>query len=83
MWMHSGDWTSGPVSWVWYVAGHTLWWSLMIVGAIALVFWSRRLACRDDQGEQSGRAIEILAERYARGEITQEEFELRRRVLRN
>ena len=83
MWMHSGEWASGPVPWVWYMVGHTLWWSLMIVGVIALVYWFRRLARRDEHAGRPDRAIDILAERYARGEITQEEFELRRRVLRD
>ena len=39
MWMHSGEWLSGPIPWIWYALGHTLWWSLMIVGVVGLMTW--------------------------------------------
>ncbi|MDT8901421.1 SHOCT domain-containing protein [Anaeroselena agilis] len=52
-----------------------LFWGLLIWGGIVLVrklSWSshpNRLA------PESGKALEILKERYAKGEITREEFE--------
>jgi putative membrane protein len=60
--------------------GHLLWWALIIVGAIALVRWLMRDASRSgDAGE--GRALSILKERYARGEIDKAEFDSRKRDL--
>jgi putative membrane protein len=59
-----------------------LWWVLIIVAILALVKWlasssstsaSRRVA------EKS--ALDILKERYARGEIEQEEFQRKKREL--
>ena len=60
---------------------------LMLVfwgGVIALAVWAiRSLAGRGAPYEPlASRAMEILEERYARGEITREELEERRSVLR-
>lgn len=59
---------------VWMV----LWWAVLIVGIVLLVKWvgGDRSAARPDKS-----ALEILKERYARGEIEQAEFEQKRREL--
>ncbi len=54
-----------------------LWWLLLIVGVALLVKW---LLGGTTRGRRTG-AREILAERYARGEIEREEFESRTRDL--
>ena len=82
MWMHSWEWPGAHLPWVWYAIGHSLWWLIMIVVLAALIVWVRRVAGRPDRCGPTARAMEVLAERYARGEITQDEFEQRRRVLR-
>lgn len=58
-----------------------LFWVLLIAGAIVLL---RRLRARDlDPGNRPERpgALDILKERYARGEIDREAFEQMRRDL--
>lgn len=74
---------------MWY--GFGSWWMLIWMllfwaGVIALIVWAIRAA--SDRPEPSrpqphgqSRALEILEERYARGEIDREEFEERRRAL--
>ncbi len=57
-----------------------LWWVLLVLVIVVLVRWlagggSRRY------GDSSDRAIDILRERYARGEISKEEFDARKRDL--
>ena len=58
-------------------------WALIIVGVVALVTW----LVRGSQGGQAGgtsgvnRPLEILKERYARGEISREEYERMRQDL--
>lgn len=56
-----------------------LWWALVIVGIALLVKW---LFGTTAGGRPAGGARDILAERYARGEIDREEFENRKRDLR-
>jgi putative membrane protein len=69
-------------------------WGGWIVGALMmLLFWGglvalvvflvRGFGSRPSQGHEQKRpdATEILAERFARGEISEDEFEQRKRVL--
>ena len=52
-----------------------LFWVVLIVGAVLLVRWM------SDQQKTGKSALEILQERYARGEIQREEYEQKRRDL--
>jgi putative membrane protein len=81
-----GDWTWGmhPMSWMWGAWGlgmmvvMLVFWGLVIAGIVLAIRW---LA---GQGERSrgDRALGILRERYARGEIDKDEFEAKQRDLR-
>lgn len=53
-------------------------WIVLIWGAVAFFFWRRRGWRRDPS--VSGEAV--LAERFARGEITEDEYRERLRVLK-
>lgn len=55
-----------------------LWWGLIIVGIVALVRW---LMPSQGGGAPDTSALDILRERYARGEIEKEEYETMRRDL--
>lgn len=72
MWGWDGSWGMG---WGWFGLVHLLWWLVLVAGAVVLV---RALA-----GRRSGRdrAMDILRERYARGEIDRSEYEERRKQL--
>ena len=77
MWGHMDGWGPG---WGWFAAGHVLWWVVLVVALIALLRWALR---RD--GPRAGspdRAMDVLRERFARGEIDETEFEARKRALR-
>jgi putative membrane protein len=61
----------------WYGYG----WVYALLGVIALVV-ILYLVLRDQRAQEKGdRALEILKERYAKGEITKEEFEEMRKNL--
>lgn len=57
-----------------------LWWALIIVGIVALVKWVMSSGA-GGRSSGDGRALDILKERYARGEIDQEEYDKKRRDL--
>jgi putative membrane protein len=77
-WM-TGGWTTGATPW-WGLLSPLF--GLLVVGGLALiVVWALRRG--DDTGGACGdeRALTILKERYARGELSHEEYERMRRVL--
>jgi len=81
MWMDYGHmgWGSGSGGMLGF-APMALWWVVLIVAAVLLVKWLFN-AGTGRRGAEVGGAREILAERYARGEIDREEFEKKRRDL--
>lgn len=54
-----------------------LFWGLVIVAIVAGVWWLARRSL----SKPADAALAVLRERYARGEITREEFEERRKDL--
>jgi putative membrane protein len=79
-----GDWGWGmhPMSWMWGAWGlgmlvmMVVFWGLVIAGIVLAIRW---LA---GQGARPDRALDILRERYARGEINKDEFDAKQRDLR-
>lgn len=77
------QWSMHPMMFMWGAGGLVMmlmmlaFWALVIAGLILGVRW---LA---GQGREAGRdeALEILRQRYARGEIDKQEFETRKRDL--
>ncbi|MFB6069551.1 MAG: SHOCT domain-containing protein [Halanaeroarchaeum sp.] len=62
-----------------FLFGGILWPLLLLGGLFALVYWAFGGEARRSRGTDP--AVETLRERYARGEISEEEFETRRRRL--
>ena len=77
-----GDMGSMGWGWGWGMLGAVhmvLWWVLIILGIAVLAKW---LFGGASGGERTGgRALEVLKERYARGEIGKDEFEQKKRDL--
>jgi putative membrane protein len=57
-----------------------LWWILIIVAIVALIRWVTHTSANREPPREN-RALEVLKERYARGEIGKEEFEQKKRDL--
>jgi uncharacterized membrane protein len=68
-----GDLTNGTI-----VNGMLQFWLLAVVGVALLM-----MAIRRDITTNTGAALNVLDERFARGEIDREEYESRERILRN
>jgi putative membrane protein len=69
---------------VWHMDDGMGWW--MVIGSFwfllfgVAIFWAvARATERPQQGERGESALEILRKRYARGEITKEQFDQMRR----
>jgi putative membrane protein len=59
-----------------------IFWVLVIVGMVFLIKWLIQTTSMGKAAEQTGsRAVEILKERYARGEIDKVEFEAKKKDL--
>jgi putative membrane protein len=57
-----------------------LFWLLIILGIVALIRWLQSQSS-SDRGARSKTSLEIIQERYARGEIDKEEYEQKKRDL--
>ncbi|GAB4175296.1 MAG: SHOCT domain-containing protein [Rhodocyclaceae bacterium] len=57
-----------------------LWWGLLILGVAVLVKWLMS-GSTGRSPPRENRALEVLRERYARGEIGRDEFEQKKRDL--
>ncbi|MDX5374364.1 MAG: SHOCT domain-containing protein [Gammaproteobacteria bacterium] len=60
-----------------------LFWIVIILGIVALARWLLSSAPKDTKrpGNGQSRALDILDERYARGEIDEDEYQEKRRHL--
>lgn len=76
--MHWGGygWDGGWLGWIMMV----VWWVVIIWLAIAVIRW---LSARTGEGSErhAPSALEVLKERYAKGEIDRKEFEEKRKAL--
>ena len=77
MWNYGNDfgWFGLGLGWIFML----FWWLLVIAGIVFLVRWFINLAKGDTTCGRS--ALDILKERYARGEIGKQEFEEKKREI--
>lgn len=87
-WGNRGGWEMGPgMMGGWGYGGFgmifmVVTWVLVIVGLVFLIRWLVHATKSDSGNLKSGsRALEILKERYAKGEIEKEEFEAKKKDL--
>jgi putative membrane protein len=68
----------GAFGWLWMFGG-----LLVMVGFVVLIVWAISAMSRGVVSREPERpaALDILRERYARGEITQQEFEQAKKTL--
>jgi putative membrane protein len=77
------QWGMHPMMFMWGAGGLVMmlmmlvFWGLVVAGLILGIRW----LARQGRGEGRDEALEILRQRYARGEIDKQEFETRKRDL--
>ncbi len=54
---------------------------LLLLALVLVIAWGIRWAVRDGLGRTEDSALEILKKRYARGEISKDEFEEKKRDI--
>jgi putative membrane protein len=64
--------------WLFFVL---LFWILIVIGIILLILWVVRKTGKHTSGIAEETALDILTKRYARGEISKEEYERMRRDI--
>ncbi len=78
--MMVGNWDMGSGGWLWMGGGLVL-----LIGIVVLVVWAilgyNRAADRRTDTSARPEPLDILRERFARGEITEAEFEQAKRTL--
>ncbi len=57
-------------------------WGIIIWGIVVAVQWLTKSGTHES-GERTNKAIAILEERYAKGEVSQEEFAEKKKDLKN
>ncbi len=67
----------GGFGWVFMI----LFWVLIIVSILALVKWMGTSSSASGRSGSDNKALDILKERYARGEIDEQEFQKRKHEL--
>lgn len=78
--MHWGNWYGG---WEWGWAGWIMmivWWVVIIWLVVTAIRWLTERS-RPEGGSRGRPPLDILKERYARGEIDKKEYEERRKTL--
>ncbi len=65
----------GPAGGGMWMFFHFLFWTLVVIGVILLIVWVVRQTGKVTSGHAEESALDILKKRYARGEITKEEYD--------
>ncbi len=73
----------GGGAWALMIVGMIIFWSILVLGIVALVRHNRTSTGPGAGGEGADRAIAILRERLARGEVTPEEYSALLAALRD
>lgn len=73
----------GGGAWALMIVGMLVFWTILAVGLVALLRHNRSGYDGVDSPRSGNAAISILKERFARGELTEEEYSRRLAILKN
>ena len=76
-----GGFFGGAMGWIGMILGF-IFFILIIIGVIFLIVWIVKRATHSGIEDKTGsKALEVLKERYAKGEITKEQYESMKKDL--
>ncbi|MDP2599051.1 MAG: SHOCT domain-containing protein [Candidatus Liptonbacteria bacterium] len=74
--MNFGFWPFGGFGWIFMI----LWWVLIVAGVVALIKWLSDQS-HDNNSTRGKSPLDLLNDRYAKGEINKKEFEEKKKDL--
>lgn len=78
-----GGFFGGGMGWIGMILGF-IFFILIIIGIILLIVWIVKRTTHSEIEDKTGsKALEVLKERYAKGEITKEQYESMKKDLLN
>jgi len=76
-----GGFYGGGMGWIGMILGF-IFFILIIIGIIFLIIWAVKRSTHSEIEDKTGnKALEVLKERYAKGEITKEQYESMKKDL--
>lgn len=79
MWDNNATWNTGE--WIAMSLMMVAFWGLLIVAVVAFIRWSRRDAATPRTASSQETAEQLLANRFARGDLDEEDYRRRLAVL--
>lgn len=71
----------GPYGGGMWMFFHSFLWILVVIGIVLLIVWIVKQTGKGEHSNVEESALDILKKRYARGEVSKEEYEMKKKDI--